>query len=164
MIIGTLQNEIARLHRQGVGAVFNFGSEQDYKNSALVIAAAQQGELGLPDYYTGEDEGSAKLLAEYLQHVANMFKLAGDGDATGAAEAKVVMEIEASLAKATMTPVELHDANNSYHKMTLSQLRELTPHFAWNENFKEVGSPAVSEVNIRQPEFFKEVDAAFGDD
>src|ERR1700693_4027289 len=80
----SLQAEIARLQRDGAGVLFAFGSEQDYKNSTQVIASARQGGLGMPDrdYYTKDDEKSEKLRAAYLQHVTNMFKLAGDDDAT----------------------------------------------------------------------------------
>ncbi len=158
----SLQAEIAHLQRDGVGAVFVFGSEQDYKNSTLVIATARQGGLGMPDrdYYTKEDDKSVKLRAAYAQHVTNIFKLAGDDDATAAAEAKTVMTLETSFAKVSMTRVERRDPDNTYHKTPVAQLGELTPHFAWNRYFAEVGTPPVSDVNIEQPEFFKAVDAS----
>jgi putative endopeptidase len=35
---GQLEAEVARLHSQGVPAVFGFGSQQDAKNSSQVIA------------------------------------------------------------------------------------------------------------------------------
>ena len=80
---------------------------------------ARQGGLGLPDrdYYTKDDEKSKQLRADYLQHVTNMFKLLGDSDATAAAEAKTVMDIETSLAKASLTRVETRNPDNTYHKM-----------------------------------------------
>ena len=152
-----LQAEIASLHRQGVRAVFGFGSQQDFKNSTQEIAGARQGGLGMPDrdYYTKDDEKSVALRTAYVQHVTNMFKLAGDDDAKAAAEAKTVMDIETSLAKASMTRVETRDPEHVYHMMTLAQLKELTPNFAWPEFFVEVGAPAVSDMNVGQPDFFK---------
>jgi putative endopeptidase len=157
-----LQAEIAYLQRQGVRAVFGFSSQQDFKNSTQEIAGARQGGLGMPDrdYYTKDDEKSVTLRAAYVQHVTNMFKLAGDDDAKAAAEAKTVMDIETSLAKASMTRVETRDPEHVYHKMTLAQLKELTPHFQWAEFFTEVGAPPVSDMNIGQPEFFKAMDAS----
>lgn len=55
-----LQKEIAHLHALGVNALFGFGSEQDSKNSAQMIAVAVQGGLSLPDrdYYTKDDDKS----------------------------------------------------------------------------------------------------------
>lgn len=157
-----LQREIARLQRVGVRALFGFDSVQDVKDSTQVIAVARQGGLGLPDrdYYTRDDDKSKQLRADYLQHVANMFKLLGDSDTTAAAEAKTVMDIETSLAKASLTRVETRDPNNTYHKMDVAALGEITPHFAWVSFLDGVGSPRISSLNIAEPNFFKEMDAA----
>jgi putative endopeptidase len=157
----TLQTEVAHLQRGGVNAVFGFGSEPDFKNSSQMIASAGQGGLGLPDrdYYTRDGDKDKQLRDAYVQHVANMFKLLGDDDAKAAAEAKAVLSIETTLAKASMQRVDLRDPDKVYHKMAVASLRELTPNFAWADFFKEVGAPAVSEINIGQPEFFKEVNA-----
>lgn len=157
----SLQAEIAHLQRQGVSAVFRFGSEQDFKDSTKEIAAALQGGLGLPDrqYYLKDDDRSKQLRGTYVQHVANMLQLMGDDAATASAESKTVLAVETLLAKASMDRVDLRDPNNVYHKMQKAQLRELTPHFSWEDYFKETGAPDVDEVNIGQPDFFKEVDA-----
>ncbi|MGC2506281.1 MAG: M13 family metallopeptidase [Candidatus Acidiferrales bacterium] len=157
-----LQAEIARLQRTGVNAVFGFGSQQDFKDSTQVIAAAGQGGLGLPDrqYYLDEDDHSKQIRAGYIQHVTNMFKLMGDDDATAANEAKVVMDIETTLAKASTKREDLRNPEANYHKLTLVQLADLTPHFSWADYFKEVGAPPVSSADIAQTDFFKAVDAA----
>ncbi|HTW23834.1 MAG TPA: M13 family metallopeptidase [Candidatus Baltobacteraceae bacterium] len=157
-----LRAEIARLQRLGVNAVFEFGSQQDYKDSTQVIAAARQGGLGLPDrqYYLDDDDHSKELRAGYVQHVTKMFKLLGDDDATAAGEAKTVMDIETMLAQASTKREDLRDPNANYHKLTLAELGGLTPHFAWSEYFGEVGAPAVGSANIAQTDFFKAVDAA----
>jgi putative endopeptidase len=157
-----LQTEVARLQRAGVPALFRFNSTQDYKDSAQVIADARQGGLGLPDrdYYTKDDEKSQKLRAGYLQHVTNMFALLGDGERAAAAEAKTVMDIETSLAKASMTRVQTRDPDATYHKMQVADFSAMTPHFSWASFLDEVGSPSVSAINVAQPDFFKEMDAA----
>jgi putative endopeptidase len=157
-----LQGELARLHKTGVPALFHFESTQDFKDSAHVIAEARQGGLGLPDrdYYTKDDEKSQQLRAAYLQHVTNMFKLLGDDEATSASEAKKIMEIETSLAKASMTRVQQRDPNATYHKMQVAELSGITPHFAWASFIDEVGSPSVSSLNLAQPDFFKQMDAS----
>jgi predicted metalloendopeptidase len=159
----TLQAEIARLQRQGTSVVFEFGSTQDFKNSKQVIADAEQGGLGLPDrqYYLDTDDRSKKLREQYVEHVANMFKLMGEAASKSAAEAKVVLQVETTLANASMDRADRHDPDKVYHTMAVSQLRELTPHLSWEGYFKEVNAPAVGAVNIEQPEFFKAVDAAF---
>ena len=157
-----LRAEIARLQLVGVNAVFEFGSQQDYKDSTQVIAAARQGGLSLPDrqYYLDEDDHSKQLRAGYVQHVTNMFKLLGDDDATVASEAKVVMDIETMLAKASTKREDLRNPDANYHKLTLAELADLTPHFAWSEYFSEVGAPGVAFANVAQTDFFKAVDSA----
>jgi putative endopeptidase len=157
-----LQDWIAYSHRQGLPVLFSFDAQQDFKESTQVIADAAQGGLGLPDrdYYTKDDEKSVKLRAGYLQHVTNMFKLIGDDDAKASAEAKSVMDIETALAKASMTRVERRDPDAQYHKMTVAEFDAITPHFEWPRFIAGVGAPSVESLNVSQPAFFKEVDAA----
>jgi len=155
--------EVARLQNDGADAVFGFGSQTDFKDSNSMLAGIGQGGLGLPDrdYYTREDEKSKKLRDEYVQHVTNMFKLLGDSEATAAAEAKTVMGIETQLAKASMPRVDLRDPDKIYHKMTVAQFQELAPNLNWETYLKEIGSPPVSQINVFQPEFMKEVSSAW---
>ena len=159
----SLQAEVARLQNEGVDAIFNFGSQTDFKDSNSMLAGIGQGGLGLPDrdYYTREDVKSKKLRDEYVQHVVNMFKLLGDSDATAAAEAKTVMDIETRLAKVSMPRVDLRDPDKIYHKMPVSQFQELAPNVDWEGYFKEIGAPPVTQINVFQPDFMKEVSVAW---
>jgi predicted metalloendopeptidase len=140
--------------------MFAFGSDQDFKDSSKVIGEANQGGLGLPDrdYYTRADEKSKKLLNQYVEHVTKIFTLAGDPQDQAAAEAKTVLQIETSLAQASMNNVDLRDPVKVYHKMSLAEAQALTPHFSWTSYFQAVGSPKLTEMNIGQPDFFKAVD------
>ena len=153
----SLRAEIARLQDDGVNAAFDFGPQQDFKDSTREIAGLRQGGLGLPerDYYLRDDEKSHQLRDGYVRHITNMFKLLGDDDATASAEAKTILEMETPLAKASMKRVDMRNPDNVYHMKTVAELQDLTPDFAWNDFFRAIGSPAVSEVNVAQPDFFK---------
>src|SRR5882757_3799046 len=155
-----LDSEVARLHRQDNNVAFGFGATPDFKNSSQMIAMAHQGGLGMPDrdYYLRDDEKSKQLREGYLQHVAKMFELSGDAPDKAAAEASTVMALETSLAKASRTRVELRDPEKNYNKMTLAELKKLTPDWSWEGYMQAVGSPSVGEINIGQPDFFKELD------
>jgi putative endopeptidase len=155
----SLDAEIAALHRENIDAVFNFGSSPDFKDSNQIIAEADQGGLGMPDrdYYLKDDEHSKELRAAYVLHVAKIFELAGDTPDKAASNAKIIMTIETSLAKASRTNVELRDPEKNYNKMDLAKLAALTPDWSWPVYFKAVGAPAVAEANIGQPDFFKEM-------
>lgn len=160
----------AKLQAKGVSVLFNFGSDQDFKDSSKVIGEANQGGLGLPDrdYYTRDDDESKKLREQYVAHIAKLFALMGNAPDEGAAyglayrsvdEAKKVLEIETSLAKASMTNVERRDPEKIYHKMSVADAQALTPHLSWDAYFQAVGSPKLTEINIGQPDFFKALDA-----
>jgi putative endopeptidase len=155
-----LQAEIAHLHGYGIGALFRFGADQDLKDSTRFIASAAQGGIGLPDrdYYLKDDEKSKTLRDQYVKHVAKMFELMGDDQQKAQSEAQTVLTIETALAKASMTRVERRKPENVYHKMTLAQLKELTPNFSWEDYFKNRGLAQTGDINIGQPDFFKEVD------
>ena len=159
--IPSLQAEIAHLQRVGVDLAFGFGSVQDFKDSTQVVFAAAQGGLGMPDrqYYLDDDDRSKTLRAGYVQHVTNMFKLLGDDAATSAAEAKAVVDIETTLAKAQTKRELLRNPAANYHMMTLVQLADLTPHFSWPTYFQQVGAPVVSQVDVAQPDAIKAFDA-----
>jgi putative endopeptidase len=151
--------QIAALHNQGIQAVFDFSSTQDFVDSTRVIGDADQGGLGLPDrdYYTRDDERSKSLRADYEAHVAKMFQLLGDPAEKAAAESQTVMNIETALAKASMTRVQLRDPQAVYHKLSAAQLKELTPDWSWDTFFAAVGLPGLTETNVGQPDFFKEM-------
>ena len=155
----SLDAAIAQLQQEGANVVFRFGSGQDLKDSARVIAQASQSGLGMPDrdYYFRDDEKSKQLRADYEQHVTKMFALAGDPPEKAAAEAKTVVSIETALAKASRTRVELRDPEKNYHLMPLSEMKTLTPDWSWENYLHAVGAPPLEQVNVRQPEFFQEV-------
>ena len=153
----SLVERAAKLQTAGVNVLFAFASDQDFKDSTRVIGEANQGGLGLPDrdYYTRDDADSKKLREQYVQHVTKMLELAGDSPEKAAAEASTILLIENSLAKASMTNVELRDPTAVYHKMTLADAQALTPNLPWAAYFRAVGSAPLSEINIGQPDFFK---------
>jgi putative endopeptidase len=154
-----LDAEIARMHRQNIGAIFEIGSQPDFKDSSHNLAEVDQGGLGMPDrdYYTRDDDRSKKLRTDYVQHVAKVFELSGDMPDKAVAEAKRVMEVETALAKASRTNVELRDPEKNYNKMTLAEMKTLTPDWPWVTYFQAVGTPPLTDANIGQPDFFKEM-------
>src|SRR5712692_4896345 len=130
--------------------LFDFRSDQDYKDSTQVIAEADQGGLGLPDrdFYFKDDAKSRDLRRAYLDHVQKMLQLLGDKPDVAAAEAQTVMQIETELAKGSLTRVERRDPNNLYHKMTAQQLEQESPSFHWAHYFTRVGFPSLTSLNV----------------
>src|SRR6266566_1124978 len=155
--VADLQAEIARLQRSGVGGLFNFGSTQDMKDSTRVIGGADQGGLGLPDrdYYTKTDEKSKEIRGQYQDHIAKMFALIGDDTPKAAAEAKTILDLETKLAEASLTNVERRDPDKTYHKMSRTELRTLTPNWSWDTYFQQIGYTNIDAVDVSAPKFFE---------
>ena len=160
-----LLNEIAHLHSIGVGALFEFGSGQDAKDSTHDIAQAAQGGLGLPDrdYYTKTDDDSKKLRDQYVEHVTKVLVLTGEPQQAAADHARKILALETKLAQASRTQVQLRDPQKNYNKMQVRQLQQLTPDWNWSDYFKDIDVLEPAGVNVQQPEFFKTADQVFKD-
>jgi putative endopeptidase len=147
------------LHAEGVAALFDQGIFQDLKNSEQYLYYAVQGGLGLPDrdYYTRENEESAKLREQYVAHVSTMLQLMGDDVEKADAAATSILALETRLAAASMTNVELRDLNNYYNIETLKSADEKTPNFSWSRYFERLGLGEMENFSYAQPDFFAEM-------
>ena len=134
-------------------------SNQDSKNSTSVIAQCYQAGIGLPerDYYFNNDESTKKIREKYLIHLTKMFELLKDEPSVAGKNAETVMKMETQLAKASFTNVENQDPQKTYNKVTIEELNKLAPDIKWHSYFTQVGYPGLSEVNIWQPSFMKEL-------
>jgi endothelin-converting enzyme/putative endopeptidase len=156
-----LAAETAHLQRVGAGALFDFNSGQDFKDSTKVIAQLDQDGLGLPerDYYLKDDEKSVELRKQYLVHVQRMFELTGEKPDVAKAHAGIVMKIETALAKGSLDNVSRRDPEKVYHLMTRQELQALSPDFRWSEYLTASRAPAFQSVNVAWPDFFKALNA-----
>ena len=155
-----LAGALGLLEHQGGLAPFGIGAGQDAKHSTEVIASAGQGGLGLPerDYYLKTDAKSQALRDKYVEHVAKSLMLIGESADQAQADAAAVLSLETALATASMPRVAMRDPNATYHKMSLVEFQQLTPHIDWNRYLLQVGAKGVTTVNVRQPDFFKALD------
>jgi predicted metalloendopeptidase len=146
---------IARLQSEGIQAGFAFTVRLDARNSTRYIVQLMQGGLGLPerDYYFRDDARSLEIRAAYRKHVERLFGLAGDDEATAARNAAAAIGLETELARASMDAVQRRDPDRTYNKMTPAALAERAPGFPWDAYFKALGTPALAELNVAQPDF-----------
>jgi putative endopeptidase len=86
---------LARGHHHGWAPLFNFGALPDFKHSTMVIAAAAQGGLGLPDrdYYLRGDSAARALRTAYLAYASRGLQLLGDPLATADSEAQRILAL-----------------------------------------------------------------------
>ena len=155
-----LAAETAHLQALGAAAFFNFGSLQDFKDATQMIGAADQGGLGLPDrdYYLQDDAKMKEIRSLYQDHVAKMLELAGAKPADAQKQAKTVMDLETSLAKASMDKVSRRDPNKVYHRIDRKGLVKTAPHFHWDVFFSGMGAPDLQAINVLTPDFFAALD------
>uniref|UniRef100_Q028M7 Endothelin-converting enzyme 1 n=1 Tax=Solibacter usitatus (strain Ellin6076) TaxID=234267 RepID=Q028M7_SOLUE len=154
-------DELARLHRVGIGVLFTFGARPDAKDSNRTIAGLGQGGLSLPDreYYLKTDPKSVEIRHHFVDHVKKMFQLAGDTPERAAAKAQIVLALETTLAKDSMDRVSMRDPNKTYHMMSTREVAALTPNFDWPRYLAATGAPAFDTVNVSQPDYFKQIAA-----
>ncbi len=136
-------------------AFFRFSVQQDEKDSSKQIAAVSQGGLGLPDrdFYLEQNERQQKIRDAYVQHMTEMFKLAGDTPEQAAAEAKSVMAIETALAQGSISRTDMREPQNRYHIMPVTELEKTAPDFNWSGYFDTIGIGHFDTLNVGQPGF-----------
>src|SRR5258708_20053129 len=111
--------------------LFGFGSSQDLDDASRVVGAFDQGGFSLPgrEFYLDKDEKSIAIRAQYLAHITNMLKLAGEPEKQAASDAAVVLELETALAASAMDIVKRPDPKNLNNKRTLAEIEKASPSF-----------------------------------
>ena len=147
---------LATLHQIGTAGFFGVGSRPDIDNADVDLAIVGPGGLGLPDrdYYFRDDARSVELRTKYVEHIGKMFELLG----SPASNSATVMRVETALAKPQLDVVARREPKNVNHKMTLRDLQQLMPNFAWRDYLKAIGAPSFEMVNVTQPEYMKALD------
>jgi putative endopeptidase len=148
---------IARVHLIGPNPLFNFYSSPDLHNADQVIAYIDQGGLTLPDrdYYIKDDAKMVEMRKHLVEYATQVFVLSGQTSEQAGNSAQTVLRIETALAKASMDRTLRRDPKSRDHKMTREAAIELAPNLYLNRFFAASGTPAFSEVNVSNPEFFK---------
>ncbi|MDN5657517.1 M13 family metallopeptidase [Brevibacterium sandarakinum] len=154
-----LANLLGRLEVEGIGGVLDGGVTADAKDSDIYALYLHQGGISLPDedYYFNDDH--AEVRVKFVDHVKKMSALGGLGTKSSISDAEVaakVMAFETSLARHHWDRVACRDAEKTYNKVTLEQLRELGPGFDFDSWFSTLAADVDGELSyliIGQPSF-----------
>ncbi|MBI2380348.1 MAG: M13 family metallopeptidase [Gammaproteobacteria bacterium] len=143
------------LQQLGVQTPVGFYVYQDEKNSSQYISIFTQSGTTLPDrdYYLKDDAKFKQVREAYLAYIAKLLTLADDGNPAEAA--KDILALETKLAEAQWTKVELRNPQKTYNKLSLAELKALTPDFDWNQFFEGAGLKNLDAVNISTPSYFQ---------
>lgn len=143
----------AKADQIGISGPFRMFVGQDDKAPENYILNMLQGGLGMPDrdYYLSTDPKLVDTRAKYLTHLTNVLTLAGETNA--AARAKAILDLETKIAKAHWTRADSRDADKTYNKFTIAQLKKRAPGFDFSAFFGAI-SPKIAEVLVAQPSAF----------
>lgn len=151
--------EIAKQHSEGIGSVFAFYVSPDDKNVTQQICQLYQAGLGMPDrdYYFNTDSRTVVIRDAYKAYLTKMFGMMGMDEATAIKSSQSVYALETSLAKASMTRVEMRDPYKMYNKFNIAGLNKVTPNMDWNKIFTQLRVAGQDSVIVGQPMFMAEV-------
>jgi putative endopeptidase len=166
-----IAEELAHLHQtipgaqlqgddQTNAALLGFTGQPDFDDASRNVAQIDQGGMGLPGraYYLDSDDKSKEIRKKYLQHVRNILVLAGEKPDQADTDASTVLEIETELARGAMDPIKRRDPKNINNKMSLEQVKALTPSFDWQVYLKLVHAPATPHYIVTSPDFFRNLE------
>jgi endothelin-converting enzyme/putative endopeptidase len=156
---------LGHLHRVGVDAFFAMSSSQDFADASHVISFYYASGLGLPerDYYTRTDPKSAEQRRQYVEHVTNMFILAGEPQSQAGQDAATVLAIETRLAKASLTVTEQRDPQHLNHPTDIASFGKELTHFSLASYDAAAHAPNEGRMNDTEPKFFAEFNTILAD-
>jgi putative endopeptidase len=145
------------------GAFFDASIEPDEKNTAIYTLAFSQGGLGLPEreYYLADS--FAREREAYLKLIKDLESLAGLGKDKAGVNARTILDFETALAKASRAAADLRDPVANYNKLKTAEAVAQYPNLHLKTFLKESGRPDVSEIVVRQTNFFAALDKALHD-
>ncbi len=154
-----LAKKVADLHLKGVDALFTFGPDQSCKDSSAMIGGADQDGLSLPDpdYYLKDEGKNVAIRTDFKKHLVQMQTLTGVPAAKAQANATIIYDIEAKLAKAFLSRTERRDPRKLCNLLNRPGLVTRAPKFDWTAYFTAVGIPKVEAINIAVPDFFNKL-------
>jgi putative endopeptidase len=150
---------IAHDHLIGANTLFDFDVAADLHDAKMDIANLDQSGLTLPDrdYYLKDDAKMTEIRKHLVEYATQLFTLQGQTPTQAADSAQTVLRIETALAKAAMDRTLRREPKNLDHKMPQDQAVALAPSLDLKHYFTAVGSPSFTDMNVRNPEFFKQV-------
>lgn len=156
-----IMDYMVKLNKIGVSTAFHLFASIDDKDATRYIPNVHQGGMGLPDrdYYLGSDERSLELQKAYIAHMTKMFEMIGNTADVAKQMASVVMAIETQFAENSMSRLDQRNPNATYNLMSASDLDALAQNFSIISYLNKMGVANATEVNVRQPGFFKGFDA-----
>lgn len=152
-------NEIVKEHSEGIGPVFSFYVAPDDKNVTKPICQLYQGGLGLPDrdFYFSSDMRAIKIREEYKLYINKIFELQANNYEDMSIKTADIMNLETTLAKASMTRVDMRDPYKLYNKYSIANFSTTTRNINWKNVLTSLNIKGEDSIIVAQPGFFYEL-------
>src|ERR1051325_11477615 len=131
----------------------------DLKDPTKYAFYLSQAGLGLPDrdYYLKPEFAAQKTA--YQDYIAKVLKLLNWSDAEKSA--KEIIEFETKIADASWTKAQQRDLNAIYNPMSIAELKQLAPGFAWEKFLSEVKMSKLTRVIVEEKSAFPKIADAY---
>lgn len=145
----------------GPNPLLGFYAGPDFHNADITIANIDQNGLTLPDrdYYLKNDAPTVEIRRALVDHIQKMFILLGHTSEQASHNADTVLKIETALAQSSMDRTLRRDPANLDHRMKVAQVQASAPNFHFDRYFGVSGAPHFEELNVANPDYFKQVNA-----
>jgi putative endopeptidase len=145
---------IPALMLNGANPYFYLFVEADMINSSMNILQTYQGgiSMGQRDYYLDTDEHTIQIREKYREHIVKMFELAGFSHEQAQKNMQAVMKIETQLATAAYDKIKLRNPYANYNKISIEELKKITPQINWDTFLSALNLKDVTEINLSQKE------------
>jgi len=156
--------QVARwMARPGSGSITGLFVTLDSGNPDRYLVHLGQSGLGLPDksYYERDDAPFPGHREAYVDYIAATFERAGVDAPRARAEA--VMALETAIAAAHWTRVQRRDREANYNLMSVEQLREFAPGFAWDAFLAERRLDDIGQVVVATDTAIRDLAALFAE-
>jgi len=152
---------MGKVNPDGIDGPFNIYVGQDDKQATRYILHFIESGLGLPDrdYYTDQSERGQEIIARYKQYLGDILSLAGDKDASTAADR--IVEVESKLAANQWDKVSNRDADKRYNKYSREQFYALLSELNVDDYMRGVGVEVPDHLLVVQPSYFEAVNRLF---
>ena len=149
----------AKLQRSGMRSMYRMYVTRDLKNSSRNVIYIAQSGLSLPDrdYYLKSDDRFVKIRSAYVTHIGKMLDMIGRKNA--AADAKVILNLETEMARASMSRVDQRDESKTYNLYSLNRLKVAAPAISWGDYFAALNCPANGAIVVNQPDYLVRLSA-----
>lgn len=125
----------------GTSLPFGVYVSPDLKNVNKNALYMVQSGLSLADrdFYLSDNENHVRIRTEYVKHLERMHKLLGMKEKEAQTAAKHIFNIEKAIAQLHIPKEDQRDPNKIYNKVSMEQLRKMSPYINWDVLFQSLG-------------------------